>query len=225
MNYDTEKTGGFRGGFRKGRGGFIRKGYSGKPSNYGPKTKHDPTKICQYCKQTGHNIDECWKRQRNNQNNQDNGDTEYRPTANFQVDVTRYSANTVSATPTKDPYKWMIDSASNANLTPFKFRLQSYKPFIGEFPTVHGIGGKSVPAHGSGSITLTDDLGYKHMIENILYVPEQDTAILSLMKIGENGIHFILDSDVTKSGDFSLISHSTNFKLAGKAIDHILYVT
>lgn len=36
-----------------------------------------------------------------------------------------------------------------------------------------GIGGKSVPALGSGSITLTDDQGHKHTIKNVLYVLKQ----------------------------------------------------
>jgi hypothetical protein len=118
-----QSRGGFRGGFHKGRGEFIgRKGSRGndKPSNYRPKTKYDSTKTYQYCKRMGHNIDECWKRKRNNQNSRNNSDMEYHPTPNFQVNITRFSVNTASATSLTDPYKWIIDSASNANLTPFQ---------------------------------------------------------------------------------------------------------
>ena len=233
---------GKRGGFGRGRGdgggfrgagfrGSFRGGRFGRPNFNRFKSNFDGSKACTHCQRVGHTFEECrTRRKEQNPNyiqqpfNRNNGDVQYAPRPNFQANITRFVANSASTSPEINPYQWIVDSASNANLTPFRFRLQNYRPFP-QIARVTGIGGNSVSALGSGSITLTDDTGHKHTIKNVLYVPDHDTPILSLMKIREQSLNFAFESNGEESADFSLSAQSTPFKLVGRAVDHVLYVT
>ena len=78
------------------------------------------------------------------------GDTTFEWTAN----VTQYTLTVHHASASQpDPHEWTIDSASNANLTPFKDRLEHYQEFDNS-GTVKGLGGKRVSAYGKGSINV-----------------------------------------------------------------------
>jgi len=215
---------GFRGSFRGGRFGRSNPNFSRFKSNF------DGSKACTHCQRIGHTFEECRTRRKeqnpiyNQPFNRNNGDVQYAPRPNFQANITRFVANSASTSPEINPYQWIVDSASNANLTPFRFRLQNYRPFP-QITRVTGIGGNSVSALGSGSVTLTDDTGHKYTIKNILYVPDHDTPILSLMKIREQSLDFAFESDEDESASFSLSAQTTPFKLAGRAVDHVLCVT
>jgi hypothetical protein len=89
---------------------------------------------------------------------------------------------------------------------------------------VTGLGGRSVSARGSGSVTLTDQMGNKYTIKNVLYVPDHDSNLLSMMQLQRQGLNFAFKPyDYSFSGAFSLSSRTTAFQLDGEAVDDILY--
>jgi len=88
-----------------------------------------------------------------------------------------------------DTSEWIVDSALNAHLIPFRFLLQNYKPFP-KSSKVTGLGGKTVSALGTGSVTLTDHCGNKYTIKNVLYVPDHDSSLLSMMQLRKQGLLF-----------------------------------
>jgi hypothetical protein len=168
----------FKGRFRRpDNGGYRGYGRINKPNGNGNFWRHNsgltgPSNgnVCRFCKKVGHVLEECrklkWRNQQNgNSNGNNNGDTEYRPgRPTFRVNVTRFMANTATAATTsyqeQNINRWIVDSASNAHITPFRFIIRNYRPFAKPFSVV-GIGGKSVLALGKGSVTLTDKKGSK----------------------------------------------------------------
>jgi hypothetical protein len=65
--------------------------------------------------------------------------------------------------------------------------------------------------------------GNKYTIKNVLYVPDHDSSLLSMMQLQKQGLNFAFESDDDNSGAFSLSSRTTAFRLDGKAVDDILY--
>ena len=222
---------GFRGGLRGYNGGGQRSGRISKrfSTNF-RNTNFDGNKACRFCKKIGHTIEECRKlkyrnRPENGNGNNNNGDTDYRPSPNFQVNVTRFIANNASISPhdDADTNQWIVDSASNANLTPFRFLLHNYKPYS-QPAKVQGIGGKFASAIGSGSVTLMDHSGNKYTIKNVLYVPDHDSSLLSMMQLRNQGLNFAFKPN-ENDGAFTLSSQTNDFHLDGKAVDNILYTS
>jgi hypothetical protein len=154
-----------------------------------------------------------------------NGDTEYRPNRpTFRANITHVISNDAIATDYNDENasKWTIDSASNAHLTPFKFSIRNYLPFVQPSKGI-GIGGKSVLALGYGSVTLTDEYGGKYTVKDIMYVPDSDMSILSLMGLQEQGLRFAFTDNAPTPGPFTITSQRYNFSLTGTAVDRILF--
>ena len=188
---------------------------------------------CYYCQQTGHTRDECFKKKwadnqwrrgsrigsgkfRKEEQREEPDNTPIQ----WNTHVTIASCNLASSA--ADPYEWMIDSASNAYLTPYKERFDKLIEFD-DIGTVKGLGGKRVSAYGSGSVILTDHSGVKHTIKDVLYVPESEGSILSLMKLKRIGFDFHLLED-NDSGDFLLSHNKSGIVFKGDAINDILYI-
>ena len=127
-----------------------------------------------------------------------------------------YFAATISA---PSPNVWMLDSCCNACITPFKQRLQGYVEFDHD-KFVVGFGGSTSVAKGTGSVTLVDEYGRRHDLDDVLYIPEAQFPIMPMMKVRRQGF------DVTFLGERScwLSVKSGGFSLQGTAIDDILYI-
>ena len=226
----------YRGGFR-GNGSFSRSygSYRGGGRFRGGKrfpTNYPRARYCQNCKRIGHTREQCHRRRyyRNGNGNRDgNGDVDYQPNFNFQANVTQLSQCSLCEPVRRqpgDPYEWIVDSAANVFVMPYKNRIQNYRPFE-EACLVRGIGGKSVLALGSGRVTLTDICGFRYTLKNVLYVPDAETPILSLMQLRNQGIDFEFLPEGSPDGDFILVPRELwriEFTLHGQAIDNILYV-
>ena len=120
-----------------------------------------------------------------------------------------------------DSYEWIVDSASNLHITPFKHCLQNYREFNNP-SSVKGLSGNPVLARGTGSITLLDDYGHRHTIDDSLYV-ESTVPILSLVKLVHSSFrfHFLDDND---DGDFLLTAEPPGLQLLGHTVNNILYI-
>ena len=88
----------------------------------------------------------------------------------------------INGTRTSDPSAWIVDSAANAFITPFKEKLHNYRHFKEEVQ-VKGFDGKPEVAVGPGSITLTYHRGNRQTLNDVIYIPECSEQILSLMKL------------------------------------------
>ena len=227
----------YRGHKGQGRSNGIGKKYD-KPINsellcHIP--KYDPKQWCQNCKIRGHDVSFCLKRilkngeLRNNHYSGNSGDSNYLPSYDFTANVTRFVAHSTQlSSPKSDSTIWIVDSASNAIITPFKERLQNYVTFT-YFKEVKGCGGLVVNAVGSGSITLQDASGNRYTFTNAVYVPDATDNILSLMLLRIHGLTFNfldeMDPDIDPaSGAFLISARKTNFTLRGHAVDNILYL-
>src|SRR5206468_1180324 len=80
------------------------------------------------------------------------------------------------------PFEWILDSASNIHLTPFKERFVKFTPYDGPQDIV-GLGGMTVQALGSGNVVLHDNQQKKHTIKDVVYVPNVEFLILSMFKL------------------------------------------
>jgi len=140
----------------------------------------------------------------------------------WKANTTRFlSFNSVSSSP--DEHEWIVDSASNTHLTPFKPHLLNYH----EFSTpgiVEGLGNKRVSALGSGDVILMDPSGHRFILHDVLYVPDHSSAILSFNKLRQSGIDFRFLEIDNDDGDFILSSPNSRFHLIGHAANDILYV-
>jgi hypothetical protein len=129
--------------------------------------------------------------------------------------------STTNSDPQSNSLTWIVDSPSNANLTPYLDRLDQYIPF--EHPQViEGIGGMTIDTLGSGSIIITDWNEREVTIDDIFYVPEAIDPIHSMQKLRKNDIRIVFDDD---DRDVVLNNYEVDFNPAGRSIDNILYVT
>jgi hypothetical protein len=132
--------------------------------------------------------------------------------------------STTLSNPQSNSQTWIVDSASNANLTPYLERLDEYVKF--DHPQViKGIGGMTVDALGSGYIIITDWNDREVTINDVFYVPKATDPILSMQKLRKNNIRIVFDDDDRDIDKFVLNSYEEDFNLAGRSIDNILYVT
>ena len=149
-------------------------------------------------------------------------------TINHIVKVTRFVANSSAVNSsmanseitdsfhTKD---WLIDSAANAYITPYKNDLRFYiEEDIGE---IKGFGGAVTRALGKGSMTLTDVTGNRLILHNVCYVSESQDRILSLMKFRRE---HSADFRFTGSETFTIMA-ANGFQVSGKSINDILHIS
>ena len=154
----------------------------------------------------------------NNGQNDESGSTSFQ----WRANVTTHS--TTVSNPPSNALTWIVDSASNANLTPYLERIDEYVKF--EHPQViKGIGGMTIDALGSGSIIITDWNNREVTIDDVFYVPKATDPILSMQKLRKNDVRIVFDNDERDIDKFILNSYDEDFNLAGRAIDNILYVT
>jgi len=200
---------------------------------------------CFYCKQRGHTIDKChkkiwadtqWLDRKKHDNNYNNSSKQPQsqlsqqalqqtPPSNipyWKANTTRLiSFNTMSEK--SDLNEWIVDTASNTHLTPFKSRLNNYHQFA-TAGIVEGLGSKQVSALGSGDAVLLDYSGNRFILHDVLYVPDHTASILSLNKLRHAGMSFQFLEVDNMDGDF-ILSADTSFHLIGHAANDILYIT
>jgi hypothetical protein len=202
------------------------------------KSDYDPDKYCRHCQIVGHDIHVCRKYARaqeekkkntsgpggNTGNNNGSGsgsgssykyDPSYVRPYHNSVNVTRFIANSSQVIPTSN--SWVIDSAANAYITPFKSDFRFFiEENIGE---VRGYGGKLETAYGKGSVTLTDAAGNRITLNDVCYVPSGQDHIISMMKFRrEHHAEFRFTGPET----FKLTA-SNGFQFIGTSINDILY--
>jgi hypothetical protein len=201
-----------------------------KHGNRRGKFPYDPDKYCKFHDARGHNTDECHaaKRDRHNQSgntNQSNSNfkSPYQPNFNkprdFSVNTMRLIVNSTAAEQARDPCAWIVDSAANAYITPFKEMLHNYQEFTNQV-RVKGFAGKTELARGTGSITLTDRSGKQITLKEVVYVPESPDQILSLMKLRreQNADFWFTATETFK------ISFPNGILFPGKSVNDILYI-
>ena len=119
----------------------------------------------------------------------------------------------------RDPHAWIVDSAANAYITPFKEKLHNYHEFTNQV-RVKGFAGKTELARGTGSITLTDRSGKRITLKDVVYVPESPDQILSLMKLRrERNADFWFTATETFE-----ISLPNGVLFPGRSVNDILYI-
>ena len=231
-----------RGNFR-GRGGRGRGGKAGRQDR---KSSYDPDKYCRYCQKIGHDVHVCrkyardqqeWKKDKKRKRDDDDKNagsgsstrTDFQPS--FVPPLYHYSANTLhmiatvtrfianSSELTTPSNNWIVDSAANAYITPYKSDLRFFvERLIGE---VKGFGGKTQMALGTDSVTLTDATGSRITLKDVCYVPGSEDRILSLMKFRRE---HKTDFQFTGPETFSMTA-ANGFKLIGNSVNDILYAT
>ena len=222
--------GNYRGSYR-GRGNRGRyRGGRGKGNSRGGKRSFDfdPNKFCTIHKKQGHDAKNCHKAASKREHEEDSGngskqsDRSYQPSFSRPYDmsatVTRFIANNTELETTRDPNKWIVDSAANAYITPYKNALHNYIEYT-DTKNVKGFCGKREKAYGQGSIMLTDSNGYETILEDVVYVPGSSDQILSLMKFRQE--HFA-EFQFTSLEEFILFT-PTGLSLNGQSINDILY--
>gem|GEM_PF-6147643 len=144
---------------------------------------------------------------------------EYRP--RWHAKVTKFIAHSSTHIPiaNADPNDWIIDSACNVHLTPFKDRITHYKEFA-QPQQVAGLGGKICTAIGMGNLTLEDKQGHKFTLKDVVHVPEADSSLISFMLAREQGLF----TEFTSVHDFILNTPASGLQLPGTSINHILHV-
>jgi transposase InsO family protein len=202
--------GGYRGSYRGHRGrGRGRGGRNGRGGRGGRRDVDDEIK-CFGCGKTGHVIRTCPDNNDNNGGQQgqrgqqgqqgqqnDNRVVPYNWRNNWQNNNWQNNSNPhiarvtyfAGSLKTWDSNLWGIDSCSNANIHPSLERIENYVEFAKE-EMVIGFGGKSVPAKGSGSVTLVDEYGKQFTLGNVLFVPDAEGPIMSMMKVRRQGLKF-----------------------------------
>ena len=214
-----------------GKNSGNRRRYNQKHSNRRPRYPYDPDKYCKHHDTRGHSTDECHAANRNRQNRSGNTNStnsnfksSYQPNfnkpRNFSVNTMRLIVNSTTAEPeSRDPHAWIVDSAANAYITPFREKLHNYREFTNQV-RVKGFAGKTKLARGTGSITLTDRSGKQITLKDVVYVPESPDQILSLMKLRREEQ---ADFWFTATETFE-ISFPNGVLFPGKSVNNILHI-
>ena len=200
-----------------------------KHGNRRPRFPYEPDKYCKHHDIRGHSSEDCQmaKRQRRNQpanSNSTNFTSSYQPSfkkpRDFSVNTTRLIVNSTAAEAEhRDPHAWIVDSAANAYITPFKEMLYNYREFTNQV-RVKGFAGKTDLARGTGTIMLTDHTGKGITLKDVVYVPESPDQILSLMKLRrEQSADFWFTATETFK-----ISFPYDVLFSGKSVNDILYI-
>jgi len=119
----------------------------------------------------------------------------------------------------RDPHAWILDSAANAYITPFRAKLYNYCEFTNQV-RVKGFAGQTELARGTGSIILIDYSGKRITLKDIVYIPESPDRILSLMKLCREEQP---DFWFTTTETFE-ISFPTGVLSPGKSVTPILHI-
>src|SRR5436190_14964907 len=221
-----------RGGGRGGsRGGYNNNNRGGRGNGRGGKrTKlpYDPEKFCRRHDRRGHDTEDCLTLKRENReaeaNNQHSNSSNYQPNFNrprqFTANVTRLIVNNTEVQQTRDPHDWIIDSAANAYITPFKERLHNYREYPNQGVRVKGFAGKTETARGKGTMTLTDNAGNRLTLKDVVYVPESPDQILSLIKLRRENL---ADFYFTAIEEF-VISLPNGVSFSGKSVNDICHI-
>ena len=101
----------------------------------------------------------------------------------FIANATRLIVNNTETQRTNDPQDWIVDSAANEYITPFKEKLHNYCEYPNQGVQVKGFAGKAEIARGRGTMILTDNAGNRLTLKDVVYVPESPDQILFLMKL------------------------------------------
>ena len=134
------------------------------------------------------------------------------------ITVTHFIANSSELT-TSSNNSWIVDSAANAYIMPYKSDLRFFiENAIGE---VKGFSGKKQMALGIGSVTLTEATSNRLILNNVCYVPSSEDRIISMMKFRRE---HKTDFEFTGPETFSM-TVAKGFKLTGHAVNDILYTT
>ena len=232
---------GFGHGFGRGRGRGYGRGAFGGRNGKKKSSDYNPDKYCRHCQRVGHDIHVCRKyateqeeRKKNNSPHDaghQGGSTpsssrteQYQPSLvrsyfATSANVTRFIANSSELALSNSNNTWVIDSAANAYITPFKSDLWFFiEENIGE---VKGFGGKLETAEGKGSVILTDAAGNRVTLTDVCYVPSSQDRILSLMKFRrEHSVDFHFTGPET-----FILSAANGFRLSGHSINDILQIT
>src|SRR5579859_6095309 len=213
-----------------GRNNHYDNRRKGKNNKNRQRYPYDTNKFCDLHGR-GHSTEDCivLKRQAREQQSSSGKSQQhimygdYQPNFNnrqFIANVTRLSVNHVQTAHTSaDSSTWIMDSAANAFITPFKERLHSCHQFK-EKVQVNGFGGKPEVAVGSGSITLMDSYGNRQTLNDVVYIPECTEQILSLMKLWRlYGAGFVF----TSLEEFN-IPFPNGVLFSGKSVNDVLYI-
>jgi hypothetical protein len=159
----------FRKEGKRGKSGKKKTGQKqGKPKRAGG----NKGKFCTYCKTRGHEKFECLKKIKADEKKAKKRDDDNSSEHEYGQDNTSYviQINQTSRSEA-NPNKWVVDSAANANTTPFLHRLHDYRPFV-ELKRSKALADIFVSAVGSGTVILTDAFGRKHTIKGVLRSPK-----------------------------------------------------
>ena len=185
--------GGNRG--RGGRGGKGNKNHPKGDGEGGSKPENDSSKWCVRHARFGHATENCWTAAKEAKDagavhsgrQQSTSDRTYQPSFSRpylysprSVQVVRL-VNSTEMQLTDDPYNWVVDTAANCYITPYKDTLRNYVEFS-EPEIVRGFRGRTEEATGKGSVTLFDFAGNRLTLDNVVYVSGTPDQIFSLMK-------------------------------------------
>jgi gag-polypeptide of LTR copia-type len=222
-------------GQHPGAGRTKQKHRNGKPydrnNKKGKKRWHPGMKgykKCDFCEKEGHLEADCFKKRCQDNNNSSNHNSSKNEDShgsgpgfgnygNFAMCI-KVLSSTHKRKANDDEHGWIIDSAANINLTPHKNRLKRYSEFA-KPQKVSGLGGSLSDAHGVGYVTLRDEEGRTHGGIRVLYVPDAEYPILSLMNLRQTGLDFQFTGEET----FTLAAKG-GFNLSGYSEDNILHI-
>ena len=69
---------------------------------------------------------------------------------------------------------------------PYLTRFETYTPFQDKEEVI-GLGGHATQALGHGTVTLIDKEGYRHTLQNVLYVSDAEKPIIPLIRAIREG--------------------------------------
>jgi transposase InsO family protein len=131
----------------------------------------------------------------------------------YHAQVTYFAASMKSASPNV----WMFDSDCNSHITPFRDRIYDYHEFE-EKETIYGFAKRPVSAIGEGSMDLVDEFGRHYTLDKVIYVPEAEHPLLSMMKL------LRLGADLKFKGTNCTLTLEGGCLLQGSAVGDMLYL-
>ena len=179
----------------------------------------------------GHATENCWTALREAkeagadkstfQRDKDSFDRSYQPSFSrpYTVQIACLVVSSAEIQSTASPNDWVIDSAANCFITPFKDTLRNYVDFK-EPVIVKGFKGRTEIATGKGSVTLFDATGNRLTLDDIVYVDGSPDQILSLMKLRRE---YAVDFYFTGIEEF-VIATPSQFQIAGQSVNDICHM-
>ena len=221
-NLEGKKHGGISKRGKK-RGGFGGRGGARKPSD-----------TCNHCGEPGHWKKDCYKFLWETTQKKGGNDKQPESQPKKSTDVEKYQWKPASAPctvphhanvtyvaasmKTASPNVWMFDSDCNSHITPFRERIYDYHEFE-EKETIYGFAKQPVSAIGEGSMDLVDEFGRHYTLDKVVYVPEAEHPLLSMMKL------LRLGGILKFNGTNCTLNLEGGCSLQGSAIGDMLYLT